>query len=265
MLMNREGTSRARRGASVVALIFCLVLCVSLWILPTQAAADARVYDDTADLLSDAEQTALETQMAELSAKYDVELYMATYRARNYADDFVGDDYCRVVRNLNSTNAILLIVTYDESDRGYYYDIYTYGRANRAVSDKEVNYILDADAVYDNLKSGSLFAGAGAFFNLAGKAYDGRVGVSFAIIIPVCAVLAGLISLLVVKGVKDSYAKKHASVDYPLDRFARLELTAESDTFAGTFVTHTRSPRGGSSGGGGRSTHGGGGGHRGGR
>ena len=60
------------------------------------------------------------------------------------------------------------------------------------------------------------------------------------------------------------YRKKKASVDYPLDRYARLELTHESDAFVREYTTRTYSPRSsGSSGGGSR--HGGGGGHRGGR
>jgi uncharacterized membrane protein YgcG len=58
------------------------------------------------------------------------------------------------------------------------------------------------------------------------------------------------------------YRKKKASVDYPLDRYARLELTHESDSFVREYTTRTYSPRSSSGGG---SRHGGGGGHRGGR
>jgi hypothetical protein len=54
-------------------------------------------------------------------------------------------------------------------------------------------------------------------------------------------------------------------VDYPLDQFAKLKLTGESDSFIGSFVTKRviQSGSGGSRGGG--SSHGGGGGHAGGR
>ena len=61
-----------------------------------------------------------------------------------------------------------------------------------------------------------------------------------------------------------AYRKKKATVDYPLDRYARLELTHESDSFVREYTNRTYSPRS-SGGGGGGSRHGGGGGHRGGR
>ncbi len=267
MLMNRMKTARVL--TAVLVLMLCLI-GLSSRLLPVSASENGgRVYDDAADLLTDAEEATLAAQMEELSAKYGAEFYMATYNAYGYSDDFVGDDYCASVEDISRFDAVLFVITYDRYDGEYYYDIYIYGRADSAISDKEVNYILDADAVYNNIKSGKLSDGAAAFFDLSAKAYDGRVGVSYAVIIPVCAVLAILISLLVVKGVKDSYSRKHASADYPLDRFARLELTARSDTFAGTAVTRSYSPRSRSSGGGGRSggssAHGGGSGHRGGR
>ena len=64
----------------------------------------------------------------------------------------------------------------------------------------------------------------------------------------------------------EAYKMKKKSVDYPLDRYAKLDLTHQSDRFVREYVTRTYSPRssgGGGGGGGGR--HGGGGGHRGGR
>jgi uncharacterized membrane protein len=61
-----------------------------------------------------------------------------------------------------------------------------------------------------------------------------------------------------------SYKKRRATVDYPLDRYAKLSLTKESDAFVREYTTRTRVSSS-SSGGGGGSRHGGGGGHRGGR
>ena len=78
-------------------------------------------------------------------------------------------------------------------------------------------------------------------------------------------VLGVLIGVLVAWGVASSYSRRHPTVDYPLDRYARLELIAESDTFAGKAITRTYVPRSNGGGGGGGSRHGGGGGHRGGR
>ena len=84
-----------------------------------------------------------------------------------------------------------------------------------------------------------------------------------ALIIVISAGIAIVIGLAVCAGVVASYKKKRASVDYPLEHFARLELTKEKDSFVREYTTRTYVPR--SSGGGGGSRHGGGGGHRGGR
>ncbi len=261
--MKRMTCTRLYLTVSAVWLLLALVL---LAVLPASAeSAVGRIYDSEAELIPNGEEAALGETLQSLSDQYDVEMYLATYRAEGWADDFVGDDYCREIRELGGTDAVLLIVTYDTRDGKYYYDMYTYGQADMKISNKEVNYILDSDGVYDNIKGGRLSAGAEAFFTLSAKAYKGRVGASYAVIIPVCAILAGLIGILVAKGVSDSYKKKHRSVDYPLDRYAKLELKSESDTFAGTAVTRSYSPRSRSGGGGGGSAHGGGGGHRGGR
>ena len=127
-----------------------------------------------------------------------------------------------------------------------------------------LDYILDTSDVYYSLKGGEVYEGAVAFFELSAKAYAGRVGVSWAVIIAVSAVISLLIALGVRAAVVADYKKKKASVDYPLDTYARLELTREKDSFVREYTTRTYVPRsnGGSSGGG---RHGGGGGHRGGR
>ena len=252
-----------------------ITLFIGLWVLlavtafpvsalPMPAAEKGRVFDP-AELLTPDEETALSARMEALSAEYRVELYFATYRADHVFDDYLGDKYCAEIRNLRSEDAVLLIVTYDELYDEYFYDMYTYGRADRRISGTEVDYILDKGAVYNNLKSGRVAEGSEAFFEWSGKAYEGRVGVSYAIIIPVCAVIGLLIGWGVCCGVSASYKRKHSSVDYPLDRFAKLDLTSESDTFVTKTVTRSRVPRSNASGGGGSSSHGGGGGHRGGR
>lgn len=251
------------RSKTLAALLVATLLVAVLCCLPIGAAEIGRVYDP-ADLLTDAEEASLDTQLTDLSATYGAELYMATYTAEHYYDDFIGDEYCRDIRNLRGEDAVLLIVTYDLSDGRYYYDLYTYGSANHAISQKEVDYILDSHDVYDNIKSGRVALGAEAFFDLSAQAFEGRVGASWAVVIGVSAIIAVVIALIVCAGVVASYKKKKASVDYPLDRYAKLNLTVEKDSFVREYTTRTYVPRSnGSSGGGSR--HGGGGGHRGGR
>ena len=259
-MMNRTNFKRA--GALLLAFVCILgVLCLSV----AAADGDVRVYDPSGMLT--AEQAAeLTRRMDALSAESGVEMYFATYVADDRYDDFYGDDYCTRVKNLKGTDAVLLVVTYEQRNYTYYYNMYTYGEANYAINQKEVDYILDDDNVYYNLKGGYVAAGAEAFFALTSTAYMGRLGVSWAVIIGVSAVIAAVIALLVCVGVASSYKKKRASVDYPLDQYAKLDLTKHEDRFVREYVTRTYSPRsnggGGSSGG---SRHGGGGGHRGGR
>ena len=250
-----------KKTAALLLAVLCLSVC---FVLSVSAEAEAgRVYDPEG-MLDPTEQAALATLLEELSAEAGVELYMATYVADDRYDDFYGDDYCTRVKNLRSTDAVLLVVTYEKRNRTYYYNMYTYGEANYAISQKEVNYILDTSDVYNNLKTGYVYEGSVAFFEMSATAFTGRVGAPWAVVIVISAVISLIIALAVRAGIVASYKKKKASVDYPLDRFAKLDLTHESDRFVREYTTRTYSPRSSSSsGGGGR--HGGGGGHRGGR
>ncbi len=248
----------------IISLSVTVLLFTALFLLPVSASAD-RVYDPAeVDMLTDAEEAYLEERMEALSSQYGVQFYFATYEADGYRDDYIGDEYCRDIRDLWKEDAVLLIVTYDTYDGKYYYDMYTYGAANSRIRSPEVNYVLDHDDVYGHLKGGEIKTGAEAFFEQSGEAYVGRVGASYAIIVPVCLVIALCIALGVCAGVVASYRQKRASVDYPLDRFAKLELTGQSDAFITKTVSRTYVPRNNSRSGGG-SSHGGGGGHRGGR
>ena len=248
-----------KKAAALLLAVLCLSLCLALSI----SAEEGRIYDP-AHLLSETEESQLAALLGELSAESGVELYMATYRSKGSYDDFYGDDYCTRVQNIRGTDAVLLVVTYEYPIDTYYYNMYTYGDANYDISQKEVNYILDTYDVYGNLKGGHVYEGAVAFFEMSAQAFTGRVGAPMAVIVVISAVIAFIIAAAVRAGIVASYKKKKASVDYPLDRFATLELTHESDSFVREYTTRTYVPRsGGGSSGGGR--HGGGGGHRGGR
>lgn len=252
-----------KRLAAMLCLVMTLaaVLCLPLSADMAEEAA-GRIYDPT-DMLTEAEKASLEQTLSELSAE-GVQLYMATYVAENYYDDFIGDEYCRLVRNLKKENAVLLIVTYDLSDGWHYYDMYTYGDANSKISQKEVDYVLDHGDVFNYLKTGHLAHGAKAFFELSQKAYLGRVGAPWSAVITVSALISLVIAGAICGAVVAAYHKKKESVDYPLDRYANLSLSKQNDRFVREYVTRTYVPRS-SGGSGGGSRHGGGGGHRGGR
>lgn len=253
-------TSVLKKSIALALILLCLAVCLAL---PLSAAESERVYDP-AKMLNATESAQMAALLDRLSAEHGVELYLATYLADGPYDDFYGDDYCHRVKDIEGTDAILLVVTYERLNDTYYYDMYTYGEANYAVNSKEVNYILDDSDVYNNLKNGYVYAGCEAFFTLSAQAFTGRVGMAWGIIIFLAAAISIGIAFAVRGAVVASYRKKKATVDYPLDRYARLELTHESDAFVREYTNRTYSPRSSSSGGGG-SRHGGGGGHRGGR
>ena len=245
-----------------ISALLLVLICLSASFSLSAAAESGRVYDPSG-MLTVSEAANLGTLLDELSAEYGVELYLATYVADDRYDDFYGDDYCTRVRNLKGTDAVLLVVTYEEFNNTYYYNMYTYGEANYAINQKEVNYILDTYDVYYNLKGGNVYEGAEAFFEMSAEAFTGRVGAPMGVIVVISAIISILIAFGVRAAVVAVYKKKKASVDYPLDRYARLELTHEEDSFVREYTTRTYVPRSGGSSGGGR--HGGGGGHRGGR
>ncbi len=247
--------------------VLALLTVVAIFSLPVAASDTVRVYEpEGTDLLSAGDEAALAAKLEALSAETGLQMYLATYIGSSYTDEFTGDDYCYRVQNLRAEDAILLVITRDRYDGMYYYNIYTYGKANTAISDKEINFILDHEDVYYNLKRGNLRAGAEAMFDLSKTAYEGRLGVSWVVIILVSAAISILIGVGVCIGVEASYKRKNPAANYPLDRFAKLDLQHESDTFEGKAVTRTYIPRSsGGPGGRGGSAHGGGGGHRGGR
>ena len=149
----------------------------------------------------------------------------------------------------------------------YYYDMYTYGVANNIFSDDAVNAILDNTDVYGKLKSGDISGGSLDFFNLcteqilhtAEKEAAREAARPFRILLLSLSVgiLTGGFTAL---GIALHYRRKKRGTAYPLDRYAKLNLTLREDRFVGSFVTRTRiQSNNGSSG------SRGGGGHRGGR
>ncbi len=252
-------------------MLICILLLAVLLCLPT-AAAENVILRDFEQMLSESEKSALSVQLAALSSKSECALAVMTRADASF--DFAGDSYSRTAymekvgnaflreEGLNrQTDLILLIVT--KGRGGYYYDMFLYGEAYDNINQKEIDYILDHDDVYDNLKGGRIYDGVTAFASLAAKGYTGRVGASYAVIASVSFCIALAVAIGACVGVKVSYGMKKKSIDYPLDRFAKLNLTERSDVFTGSFVTKRviQTGNGGSAGRGGGSR----GGHAGGR
>ena len=244
-----------------LAAILTLIVLMTAWILPASAATYARetLLIDNADLLTDDEEQRLLADIVDFIEATDCHLAILT--------DTVRYDYYTtpaVLDLLSAKDLVLLTVSYTGGQ--YYYYLYTYGKANSRLSDHDVNVILDADAVYDNLKGGNIYEGLEAFISKT-ENRTRAFALKFAYLPAI--LLVSLVAAAICCGIVVArYKMKLKPTNYPLDRFAKLELTERQDIFTGSFVTkhhiNTSSGGGGRSGGG-RSGGGRSGGGRGGR
>lgn len=250
-----------------------LLLLAVLLILPVCAAGYTRI-DDRAGFFS--EGTAWNTETLTGNGAGRFSYYLLTDIASTYPSDSQALSRCGISKK---DDAVILAV-YQTSDGTYRYDIYTFGAADEAFSDSDIDEVLDTPGVHDNIKAGKIEAGVKAFLAACGKVEArfaaeekadaeraakweaSRVPRGIAVTL-IVFVIAGGIAMLVVTLV---YRKKVHGETYPLDCYAKLRLTKEVDRFVGSYITRVRvntnnGSSGGSRGGGG----GGGGGHRGGR
>ena len=246
------------RKLSFLLLLFLLFSALTL----TASAHTTTVLDD-GDLIDDDQERILESGCN--CAYFNVNYYYVT---RANASTYPSNNDMRRICGIaeNEAAIVLLIRTYQST---YYYDMYTFGEAHSIFSDADVDEVLDAPDVYNNLKSGEIYAGMRAFTShchrIVGEHEQAleerqkRAPLTALLVGVILGVLAGGITVLCVFLY---YRKKRHGESYPLDRYARLNLTQANDIFIGSHVTRVRVQS--SSSGGGRSG-GGGGGHRGGR
>ena len=247
---------------SAIAAVLLLILTLALPVGATAASAPEKVVYDRADILSEEQEAEITTYIQQAWQEADCAFYLATHLLFDKVKPYTGEDFLEDMGLPYNPDLVLLVITME--DATYFYDIYRFGDAETKIPQKECDIILDNADVYDNLKAGHPTKGCEAFFSLSAQAYNQRMGVSYGIIGLISFAIALVIGLISCAGVKAAYSMKHRSVDYPLDRFAKLKLTEQSDVFTGSFVTK-RVIQSSSSGGGGGSSHGGGRGHGGGR
>ena len=137
----------------------------------------------------------------------------------------------------------------------YYYELYTYGEATYKILDSEVDRILDAKDVYDNLKSGKFNEGIEAFSRLAERAYCANLQEPVWKTVVISLVLAFIIGGVAVACVVIKYKRKQKAPSYPLDKYAKLSLDPldRRDEFMGTRIIKTRVNNSSGGSGGGRS------------
>ncbi|MBR2459759.1 MAG: TPM domain-containing protein [Clostridia bacterium] len=218
--------------------LFCALLCILFLLFPIPFSADAATVDgvvyDRIDLFTDAEIEQINQQsITHFGQISDCRIYIVTASSTGYTDKKFMAEYDV------SENAIILII-YDNDARNY--NMYTYGSADRRISDAEIDPLLDDVAVYDNIKSGKYAEGAAAFIRLGAECYlesdlDEPDTPDYPMIILIGLVGGVAVAVLVGVLIVLSYTRKSRSAMYPLDKYARLELTHRSENFMGSFVT----------------------------
>ena len=242
-------------------LLLLVLLLAALAFLPTAAASDHVI--DNGGFLTDAQEAELESAFA--GASGGTEFYLIT---RSDISTYLSNSEAHRAAGLSGDPDAIVLLVYQTSGE-WHYNIYTFGESQKALKGGDIDTILDAPEVYNNLKSGKIAEGANAFLTVCQKTMAKRAR-SRRVTPIVCALIFGSLagggSAL---GVVIAYRRKRHGVSYPLDRYARLNLTDRRDIFVGSYVTRVRiqssnsgSSRGGSSFGGGSSFSGG---HRGGR
>ena len=231
-------------------LAFCLFsFAFSLFCL-TVFGATVTVVDDTLDL-GETELSVLQG----MEATYPLYLYLPVVsRYDDYRDVERYTEQMMAERGISKYDDAVILSVYKTDE--WHYDIFTYGKPDKEISNREIDRILDADGVYDNLKAGRITEGFTAFAREVELACGPRQGADLASFILIClgvgAFCAGIAVLVVVL----CYRMKIRKTNYPLDRYASLSLTRREDIYTTTTVTRHKvsssASSSGKSGGGGR-------------
>ena len=239
--------------------LLCLAFCISLFSCSPKIENDHTVYD-VADLMSDADEARInDAGKSATNARFLV----FTHNGKDGSRLF-GEDVLREMMLSEDDDIVVFVITLGIGDSfpygdEYFLNIYTYGNTYDRISDSEIDDILYGNKA--DLKAGRL---AEALVGCIGSA-DEAINIPFLIIIAVSAVIGIIAGLITVFAVVSKYKMRAQPTNYPLDRFARMELTHKDDDFITSRIAVTRIQRSSYSGGGrsGRG-YGGGSGHRGG-
>ena len=235
-----------------IALPILISLLFTLLSLTSIGEGRSLLYDKADIIKNDEEVRAI---LKDFEAKCKIPLIVVT-------TEHDGDFSLNELGISYSTSAVILEITED-----LVYSIYTYGDATEKIIDSEVDRILDAKDVYNNIKSGKLEAGISAFAKSTRAAYLGKLQEPLYVTVIISAAIALVISGIVLGVIVFRYKRKQKAPSYPLEKYASMIVEGSmcSDMFIGSSVTRTRVNTSSSGGGGGGRSGGGGGGKRGSR
>ena len=233
---------------------FALIIALLAASVLSASAHSATVYDDAEFLTKE--------EIACLSEVCDCYTDGITFFVLTSARQMTSSQVERRLSIDAETDAVVLVI--DKQNDTYFYEMFTYNRANELFSDAQVNEMLDHPSVYDSIKSGELALGVKCFLSLAQtrvtrayeeqQAKEAREPLMIAITALAVALLSGGGAVL---GVFLYYRRKQHGESYPLDRYATLDLTESHDRFVGSYITRVRvQSNSGGGGGGGRASGG---------
>ena len=221
------------------------VLLGALMILPAAALTGSPSSDvefhsitliDNANLLSENEKVLIADAIRQAKAHHNDQYYFCIL-TENYRVESKSALSSLVDLNVLK-DAVILTIAYVNGEYSYY--LFTLGETYDLISNAEVDAILDDPDVFFNLKSGNICEGTLAFIDITDdklSADDMPMAqtTNFALIFIVSAIVALICCGVVVA----RYKMKLKPTNYPLDRFAKLNLTERQDNFVGSYITKT--------------------------
>ena len=143
----------------LTAILLLLILCLAL-MLPASAStyAEDTLLLDRIDLFSEQEEADIVSRIVHFIEKRNCHMMILTDTIV-YNNDYMITDVLDTLRSED-----LVILTISLSHGTYYYNLFTYGNAYQQLSDSDVDAILDADKVYNNIKGGNVYDGHGCGF-----------------------------------------------------------------------------------------------------
>ncbi len=241
-------------------MLFASLFIIIAFSLSVSAEREQRVFDMDL-MLTKTDIARIEKAALDAEAEYGCRFYIVTHKADSRFEKYIGEDFIEGHGLSYNDDIVLLIITYDTLERTYYYNMYYYGMPAKRISDGEVNSILDAEDVYDNLKGGNIADGSVAFIERSAKATK----MPWVIISLIAVAAALIIGGITVSGITSKYKMKRNPTNYPLEKYAKLRLIDSDDHFLDKHVAVVVTSSGGGGGGRGGGGYGGGRGHAGGR
>ena len=232
----------------ITALIFALVLMISLTVLPASAEGEHTVkLDDAADLLSSSEESSLLSTMQDLSDACGCNVVFitfsdmsgATFTFNGKADDYAFRYYetsCGV-----NTDGLLVYVTLKDEDGDRKVGVFGTGKCEKRLSNKESEEIRsnaiskhnpDSRGYYDFLNSIALGLKEAVPPHL--KWY----------MLPIAIAIGFVIAMLIMSSIKKKLTS--VSMQYGAANYVRngsMNVTQSRDTYLYSTVTRTEKPK----------------------